>query len=340
MRAARAIKVTTTEPGVTPPDLNGLEMLEPQTVDGTEHHPTEDQSSTLAPLANLDIADVEERDEDLGDDINLNHSAPSTPSRSSPHIIETSALTNATNKDAVMPNHTSLKGTPRHQRKRSSNFGSNSPSFLQLTSDDGDDDLDRTFGPVSPPAEVASIKPRPRPRPRPAHSRALAERAELTRRAAVEAEAAITSSPHPFALATTSHDPPRPGYLIGLQERAAAEAAAAEAEGATPTPPPLPRRKTCTPTSLPVPPPPPLQTSTNTSVREPSPEDTGRRIRRLTEFGLQRQKAVEDQKAKAAKAAARKIDREKAARAKGDSGRAKGGGGAASKKRAVRTQKS
>ena len=102
------------ETGVTPPDLNGLEMLEPQTVDGTEHHPTEDKSSTFAPLANLDITDVEEQDEDLGDGINLNHSMPSTPSRSSPHIIETSTLTNATNKDAAMPNHTSPKG-PHHQ---------------------------------------------------------------------------------------------------------------------------------------------------------------------------------------------------------------------------------
>jgi hypothetical protein len=44
-------------------------------------------------------------------------------------------------------------------------------------------------------------------------------------------------------------------------------------------------------------------------------EESGRRIRRLTVFGLQREKAVEEQKAKAAKAASRKADREKAAKA-------------------------
>jgi len=41
-------------------------------------------------------------------------------------------------------------------------------------------------------------------------------------------------------------------------------------------------------------------------------EETGRRIRRLTVFGVQCEKAVEEQKAKAAKAADRKADREKA----------------------------
>src|ERR1700683_2772909 len=128
-----------------------------------------------------------------------------------------------------------------------------------------------------------------------------------------------------------------------------AEAAAAEAEWfASPPPPP---HKEQTPKNLPtppppspsqtstntsVPPPPPPQTLTNTSVRETSPEDTGCCIRRLTEFGLQHQKAVEEQKAKAA---ARRADQEKAAHVKGDNGRAKVGGGAASKKHAVRGKK-
>ena len=91
-----------------------------------------------------------------------------------------------------------------------------------------------------------------------------------------------------------------------------------------PTPPPPSPSQTSTNTSV-LPPPPP-QTSTNTSVRETSPEDTGNCIRHLTELGLQRQKAVEEQKAKAA-------------HVKGDNGRAKVGGGAASKKRTVRGKK-
>ena len=37
-------------------------------------------------------------------------------------------------------------------------------------------------------------------------------------------------------------------------------------------------------------------------------EETGRHIRRLTVFGVQREQAVEERKAKAAKTAARKAD--------------------------------
>jgi hypothetical protein len=73
-------------------------------------------------------------------------------------------------------------------------------------------------------------------------------------------------------------------------------------------------------------------------MEAPVEEETGRRTRRLTVFGAQREKAVAEQKAKAAKAAIRRADQEKVVNLKANEERVKSIG-AGSKKIAVRGKK-
>jgi hypothetical protein len=211
---------------------------------------------------------------------------------------EAASLTNITNINdhaAVLP-HT---GTPRHQRTHLSIHNDDSLSPLQPAFLSGA--TDQSAGPFSSPTKVM-----PCLRPQDTLIRTLEEKLALEEAAAAEMAATVAASPYHNLLPVMSQ-PSRPLYLRALAERAAAEAAAA---ASTPTPP--------TPVlAAPAPAPPPSQRApkhneNTTSVMEAPVEETGRRIRRLTVFGVQREKAVEEQKAKAAKAADRKADREKA----------------------------
>jgi hypothetical protein len=162
--------------------------------------------------------------------------------------------------------------------------------------------------------------------------RGLEVRLALEEAAAAEMAAAAAASQYPNLLPVISQ-PSRPLYVRALAERAATEAAAAATT--TPTPP--------TP-ALVAPAPAPSQRApkhneNTTSVMEaPVEEETGRRTRRLTVFGAQCEKAVAEQKAKAAKAAIRRADREKVANVKANEERVKSIG-AGSKKIAVRGKK-
>ena len=236
-------------------------------------------------------------------------------------------ITNINNHAVVLP-HT---GTPRHQRKHVSIHNGNSLSPLQPALDGA---ADQSAGPFSSPTKVTTL---PRLRPQNSLIRVLEERLTLEEAAAAEMAAAVTASPYHNILPVMSQ-PSRPLYLRALAERAAAEAAAAASTTPTPLTPAL-------VALAPAPAPPPSQRApkhnkNTTSVMEaPVEEETGRRIRRLTVFGVQREKAVEEQKAKAAKAAARKADREKAAHVKANEERVKSINGAGLKKTAVRGKK-
>ena len=238
-------------------------------------------------------------------------------------------ITNINNHAVVLP-HT---GTPRHQRKHVSIHNGNSLSPLQPALDGA---ADQSAGPFSSPTKVTTL---PRLRPQNSLIRVLEERLTLEEAAAAEMAAAVAASPYHNILPVMSQ-PSRPLYLRALAERAAAEAAAAASTTPTPLTPAL---VALAPAPAPAPPPSqraPKHNKNTTSVMEaPVEEETGRRIRRLTVFGVQREKAVEEQKAKAAKAAARKADREKAAHVKANEERVKSINGAGLKKTAVRGKK-
>lgn len=203
--------------------------------------------------------------------------------------------------------------TPRHQRKHNSNPLSPQP-FLNNAADQS---VDR----FSSPSKVTT-QPRPQPR---ATLRELEERLASKEAAATEmAATAAASTNHTLPI---MFEPSRPFYLDALAKRAVAEAVSAASTTPAPpsmtpvlvvpapAPPPAPAPSPAT-SPPPVTSPRNLKRSRNAmSVTETPVEETGRRIRRLTVFGLQREKAVEEQKAKAAKAASRKADREKVVKA-------------------------
>jgi hypothetical protein len=239
---------------------------------------------------------------------------------------EAASLTNITNINdhAVVSPHT---GTPRHQRKLISIHNGNLLSPPQPVFLDGA--ADRSAGPFSSPTMVMT---QPCLRPQDPLIRASEERLALKEAAAAEMAAAVAASPYHHILPVISQ-PSRPLYLRALAERAAAEAAAAALTTPTSLKPAL-----VTPAQPPSRRAPKHNKNTMSAMEAPA-EETGRRIRRLTVFGEQREKAVEEQKAKAAKAAARKADREKAAHVKVNEERAKSANGAGSKKTAVRGKK-
>jgi len=123
----------------------------------------------------------------------------------------------------------------------------------------------------------------------------------LEARAHAELEAAVADKPLMQPLLTKMH---RPAYTRELEERAVAEAAAAAL---------------VTPAATPPPPPPPGPAKQSKAKKPLKPDipavpiETGPRVRRLTELGLQREKALEAQRAKADLAALRKAEREKKA---------------------------
>lgn len=257
---------------------------------------------------------------------------------------EAAPLTNITNinNHVVESPHTS---TPRHQRKHISIHSSNPLSPPQPFSDNA---TDQSVEPCFSPTKATT-------QPRVTLLRELDKRLALKEAAAAEMVAAAAASTYHITLPIMSQ-PSRPFYLDALAERAVAEAAAATST--TPAPPsmtpalvvPAPPPPPAT-TPPPATSPPPVTSSRNlkrnrnaTSAMEAPVEETGRRIRRLTVFGLQREKAVEEQKAKAMKAASRKADREKVVRLKADKERSKGINSkgindAGSKKSAVRGKK-
>jgi hypothetical protein len=146
--------------------------------------------------------------------------------------------------------------------------------------------------------DTVAPTPKPRPRPRPAYARALDERAALEARAHAELEAAVADKPLMQPLLTKMY---RPAYTRELEERAVAEVAAATL---------------VTPAATPPPPRPAKQPKAKNHSKPDVPAvpiETGPRVRRLTELGLQREKALEAQRAKADLAALRKAEREKKA---------------------------
>ena len=216
---------------------------------------------------------------------------------------EAESLTNITNinEHAVVLPHTS---TPRHQRKHVSIHNDNSLSPLQPAFLDGA--ADQSAGPYSSPTKVTTL---PCLRPHDTLIRGLEVRLAL--------EEAAAASQYPNLLA----------------ERAATEAAAAATT--TPTPPtPALVALALAPSQCA-----PKHNNNTMSVMEaPVEEETGHCTRRLTVFGAQREKVVVEQKAKAAKAAIRRADREKVANVKANEERVKSIG-AGSKKIAVRGKK-
>jgi hypothetical protein len=231
---------------------------------------------------------------------------------------EAESLTNITNinEHAVVLPHTS---TPRHQRKHVSIHNDNSLSPLQPAFLDGA--ADQSAGPYSSPTKVTTL---PCLRPHDTLIRGLEVRLAL--------EEAAAASQYPNLLPVMSQ-PSQPLYLCALAERAATKAAAAATT--TPTPPtPALVALALAPSQCA-----PKHNENTASVMEaPVEEETGRCTRRLTVFGAQREKAVVEQKAKAAKAAIRRADREKVVNVKANEERVKSIG-AGSKKIAVRGKK-
>ena len=300
-----------------------------------------------AESAAVDIADdahsADNTDESLSiDDPGLNF-----------HTRPNHTLVDVTNKATDLTTPTS---TPRHQRKALSGLGlsddislpSEGPPFsptkvvdspflpINLSVHDLSDASSLPSLPSSDPfsSRTQAPNPKPRPLPRPAYSRTTRDesRDALKERALAEMAAALAESgrPSPFTLPVINSQPSRPAelpatvtatpplFLVSLPP-----AAPHVTHPALLPESPSPVAHNMTPTSiLSLEPPPPAAPrgprQQNTVVVEDPPvaEETGRRIRRLTEFGLQREKALEAQREKARKAALRKTEREKAEREK------------------------
>jgi hypothetical protein len=287
VRAARALPPS----AVTPPSLDGLEKLDlpdkeiPEDMDGVEmlHTPPLVTPPNLDGLEKLDLPD-KEIPEDM-DGVEMLHTPPLETSNeialsaSFDGVVDLDDTSTAeplplttVTDHGVMEDHPSPNGTPRHQRKT---ITSNN---MTLSTEPPPSDCNLVIPPTSNPSPIP-VKIPERPRPRPAYLGALEERAALTQRAA--------AAPSPVDLPTANA---KPAHVFALEKRAAAEATVA-VHPPTHTP-PHPRR-----------------------ARQPTPAPEvpeGPRIRRLTALGLQREKALEEQREKSAKATLRKADREKA----------------------------
>jgi hypothetical protein len=181
----------------------------------------------------------------------------------------------------------------------------------------------------SRPAELPAPNPKPHPLPRSAYSRTARDKSRDALKEWALAEMAIalaeSSRPSLFTLPVINSQPSR---LVELPATVTATLPL------SPVPQPPAAHHVTHPALLPESPSPVVPNMTQTSILslEPPPptaprgprqqstaavedppvaEETGHRIRQLTEFGLQREKALEAQREKAWKAALRKAEREK-----------------------------
>jgi hypothetical protein len=309
-RASRSL--STNSKGAESPDFDKLEALdEPR--DAGELHDT------------VDVAVVGSEIQAANENVSAFDEVPDVPATAGsssatdvhPNVAESpkpiltdrdvSPLADITN-DMTMAHRTASVPpfvTPRHQRKTHFIYGATPPEV-------GIDQQSRSFSntPISSDRAITPIK---------LPSTGILTMKEMGERAMAEHDVAIAEHVV-LRNASQPNQSIRPAYLRALDERAAA------ALLAPPVPSPTPAYLRASPSPTLIAPREVLKRKAPTTEVLAATEETSRRVRRLTDFGVQHEKDMEAKKAKAAKASLKKAEHVKAneASAKGTKKTARG----------------